>query len=89
MSVRITAYTTSWCADCARSKRLMQNQGICFEEIDIERVPGAEAAMRALNGNSGKVPTIVIEHGAERTVLVEPTNRELTEALRSFLPPPS
>lgn len=81
MAVRITAYTTSWCSDCARSKRLLQRRGMSFEEIDIERTAGAEEAMRALNGNSGKVPTIVIEQETERTVLIEPTDRELSELL--------
>lgn len=81
MAVRITAYTTSWCSDCSRSKRLMQRRGLTFEEIDIERTAGAEDAMRAINGNSGKVPTILIEVGSERTVLIEPSDRELADVL--------
>jgi mycoredoxin len=83
LTVTIRAYTTGWCSDCARSKRLMRRAGLHFEEIDIEKTPGAEEAMRELNGNSGKVPTILIENEADRTILIEPSDRELTEALRS------
>lgn len=78
---RIVAYTTSWCSDCHRSKRLLAGRGVEFVEIDIERVAGAEAAMRGLNGGSGKVPTILL--GDE--VLVEPTDRDLEAALDHLL----
>lgn len=83
MTVRIRAYTTGWCSDCARAKRLMHRVGVRFEEIDIEKTPGAEEVMRELNGNSGKVPTILIEQESDRTILIEPSDRELTEALRT------
>jgi hypothetical protein len=64
----------------------MQRAGVRFAEIDIEQTPGAEETMRALNGNSGKVPTILIENGTRRTVLIEPSDRELNEILRSHQP---
>jgi mycoredoxin len=83
LAVTITAYMTGWCSDCARSRRTLQRAGVIFAEIDIERIPGAEETMRALNGNSGKVPTILIENGTGRTVLIEPSDRELNEVLRS------
>jgi glutaredoxin len=74
---RVVAYTTSWCPDCHRSKRLLVRRGVEFAEIDIERVAGAEAAMRGLNGGSGKVPTILLGDEA----LVEPTDLDLEAAL--------
>lgn len=56
-----------------------------FVEIDIERVPCAEEAMRALNGNVGRVPTIVIEAlPEEHVVLVEPSDKALREAIKAF-----
>ena len=82
----ITAYTTSWCSDCARSKRVMRRAGVPFAEIDIEKTPGAEETMRALNGNSGKVPTILIENGTCRTILIEPSDRELNAILHAHQP---
>lgn len=81
MPVRVVAYVTGWCPDCVRSRRILQRSGLQFEEIDIERVAGAEEDMRALNGGSGKVPTIVIEGADEREVLVEPEDRPLQDAL--------
>ena len=40
--------------------------------------------MREANGGSGKVPTLIIERDGERVVLIEPTDRELTEALKKM-----
>jgi len=84
LAVMVTTYVTSWCPDCARSRRVLQRAGIPFEEIDIESVQGAEETMRALNGGSGKVPTILIESPEDRVILIEPDDRELADALRAF-----
>lgn len=81
MPVTVVFYVTSWCPDCMRSRRILQRSGVAYQEIDIEKTPGAEAEMRALNGNSGKVPTIVIGDAAGRTLLIEPSDRELMAAL--------
>ena len=82
MSDTVVVYITSWCPDCIRSRRVLQRAGVEFVEIDIEKVPGSEDAMRALNGGSGKVPTILIEGQFGRRILIEPSDRELAEALR-------
>lgn len=87
MSVTIIAYITHWCPDCVRSRRVLQRSGLPFVEIDIEKTPSAEDAMRAINGGSGKVPTILIESAAGRRVLIEPGDHELTDALRTAAPP--
>ncbi|HLJ56913.1 MAG TPA: hypothetical protein VKT77_17870, partial [Chthonomonadaceae bacterium] len=47
-----------------------------------EKSPGAEAAMRAVNGDSGKIPTILIDGPGGCAVLVEPADRELVDAVR-------
>jgi len=83
LPVTVVAYITSWCPDCTRSRRVLQRSGVAFVEIDIEKTPSAEDAMRALNGGSGKVPTILIENGAERAILIEPGDRELADALHT------
>lgn len=72
----VIVYATSWCPDCHRSLRLLKRLGIEHAEIDIEKVEGAEAAMRGFNGGSGKVPTILVG----QRVLVEPTDAELEAA---------
>lgn len=78
MPKSVVAYITSWCPDCSRSRRLLVRLGVPFKEIDIEKVDGAENEMRALNGGSGKVPTINIDG----KILVEPSDKELTQALQ-------
>lgn len=79
--MKIVVYSTDWCPDCVRSKRLLKQFGCAFTEIDIEEVPNSEAEMKALNGGSPKVPTILIEEEAEREVLIEPSDLELSTAL--------
>jgi mycoredoxin len=83
LAVTIVAYITHWCPDCVRSRRVLQRSGLPFVEIDIEKTPSAEDAMRAINGGSGKVPTILIESAAGRRVLIEPGDNELSDALRT------
>jgi mycoredoxin len=62
---------------------VLQRSGLPFIEIDIEKTPSAEDAMREINGGSGKVPTILIESAAGRRVLIEPGDNELSDALRA------
>lgn len=56
----------------------MQRLGIPFREVDIDEVEGAEDQMHALNGGSGKVPTILVNG----RILIEPSDQELTAALQ-------
>lgn len=81
MSFSVTVYTTAWCSDCSRSKRLLNRSCTPYEEIDIEKNETAEATMREINGNSGKVPTLLIVSDGRRVVLVEPSDAELKQAL--------
>jgi mycoredoxin len=75
----IKMYTTSWCGDCRMAKMFLAEKKIAYEEIDIEKTPGAaEIVMRANNGKR-KVPTLDIDG---RFVAVSPFNRrQLEEAL--------
>jgi mycoredoxin len=81
--VAVIAYMTNWCPDCARSRRVLEREGVPYVEIDIDQTPSAEDAMRSLNGGSGKVPTIFVDTALGRITLIEPTDAELTNALRS------
>jgi mycoredoxin len=78
----IVVYTTSWCPDCIRSKRVLRRLGVEFEEINIDEVPGSEQRMKDLNGGSDRVPTLVIGE----TVLIEPSEDSLIAALKLSLP---
>ena len=80
----VIVYMTSWCPDCTRSRRVLQRSKVEFVEIDIDKTPSAEDAMRALNGGSGKVPTILMDGPEGRIVLIEPSDKQLSEALQKM-----
>jgi len=71
-------YSTTWCGDCRRSKRLLDAHGVPYEEVNIEHSPEAVREVMELNNGYRSVPTILIEDGP---VLVEPSDRELATAL--------
>jgi mycoredoxin len=56
----VTIYTTGWSADCDQAKRFLDDEGIFYEEVDIEE--SAEGARFVEHANSGKriVPTFDI-----------------------------
>ncbi|MFI5272015.1 MAG: glutaredoxin family protein [Ktedonobacterales bacterium] len=74
----IVMYSTTWCGDCRRAKRVFAELGVPFQEIDIERDPAAAARVVQLNGGARSVPTIVFPDGS---VLVEPSNAKLEAKL--------
>jgi mycoredoxin len=75
----IKMYTTSWCGDCRMAKMFLAEREIAYEEIDIERTPGAEEIVMQANNGKRKVPTLEIDG---RFVAVSPFNRrQLEEAL--------
>ncbi len=37
----LTLYTAAWCRDCREAKRFLEKHKIPYQEIDIERIPGA------------------------------------------------
>ncbi len=61
MSKRIVIYTTSWCPDCRAAKRFLDEKGIAYEEVDIEKNPDAASRVMELNNGMKIVPTLDIE----------------------------
>ncbi len=57
----IKMYTVSTCGDCRNAKRFLQQQGIAYEEIDIERTEGAMEYVMKVNDGKRKVPTFEID----------------------------
>ncbi|HXS26742.1 MAG TPA: glutaredoxin 3 [Steroidobacteraceae bacterium] len=53
-------YATGWCPYCARARRLLEEKGVPFEEIDVEARPEARADMIARSGGQSTVPQIFI-----------------------------
>jgi mycoredoxin len=61
MGKRIVLYSTAWCRDCRAAKRFLDERGIAYEEIDIEKDPAAAEIVMKLNNGMKKVPTLDIE----------------------------
>jgi mycoredoxin len=57
----IKLYTTSWSADCDQAKQFLDDEGIFYEEIDIEESPTAARAVEQANGGRRIVPTFDID----------------------------
>lgn len=51
-------YSSSWCPDCRRAKRVLEEAETLFEEIDIDQDPQAEAMVLARSGGRRVVPTL-------------------------------
>lgn len=47
--VPIELYTASWCAACASAHRWLDANDVHYEEIDVDRRPGARDQLAALN----------------------------------------
>ena len=55
----IKIYSTSWCPSCVYAKRLLEDNNIQFEEINIEEVDISREQLLELTGGMS-VPQIVI-----------------------------
>jgi glutaredoxin 3 len=55
----VVMYATSWCPYCARARRLFENKGVAFTEIDIDTAEGARAEMQRRSGRTS-VPQIFV-----------------------------
>lgn len=76
---KILMYTTSWCSDCHRSKRFLDEYGIEYVEIDVEKNAEGLEFVKKVNHGNRVVPTIVFQDG---DILVEPPNAALALKLQ-------
>lgn len=74
----IKIYGKVWCGDCTRAKRVFDDNDVAYEYIDIEKESQYIDYVLQLNNGHQSVPTIVFPDGS---VLVEPSNLELTKKL--------
>lgn len=57
----IRVYVTNWSADCARAKKFLDEEGIFYDEIDIESSPDGARFVEQANGGRRIVPTFDLE----------------------------
>jgi glutaredoxin len=55
---RLLVYSSAWCPDCRRAKRVLEEASAAFEEIDIDQNPQAEAMVLERSGGRRVVPTL-------------------------------
>ena len=58
--MNVIVYTTGWCSVCRRAKAWMNDQGIAYDERDVESSSEYASAMHAINPRGG-VPTFDVE----------------------------
>jgi mycoredoxin len=76
----VTVYSTEWCGDCHRSKRLLDRLEVPYTSIDVEQDDAMRDRAITIAGRQA-VPVIVLPDGSH---LVEPTDPELEDRLRSL-----
>ena len=59
MNIRI--YTTSWCPDCRKAKKFLEENHLPFEELDIEADLRAAKFVKTANQGKRKVPTFDVD----------------------------
>ena len=74
-------YSTQWCGYCKRLKKMMEDAGIDFAEVDIERVPGTAELVEKVNNGNRTVPTLVFVDG---TAMTNPSLAKVQEKLAAL-----
>jgi len=77
---QVVMYTTTWCPDCWRAKKVMESLKVHFVEIDITHDEDAIALVEKLNNGHRSVPTILFPDGS---VLTEPSTTQLMAKLNT------
>jgi glutaredoxin-like protein len=75
---KITLYGTTWCFESRRARRMLDDNNIAYEWIDIDEDADGRKYVESVNRGNRSVPTIVFPDGS---ILVEPSTSELTRKL--------
>lgn len=77
----IIMYGTRWCYDSRRARALLDEMGISYTWIDIDKDYDARKYVQEVNNGFRSVPTIVFPDGS---ILVEPSNEKLKEKIDAY-----
>ncbi|GAA4689741.1 mycoredoxin [Pseudonocardia yuanmonensis] len=75
---QLTMYSTTWCGFCRRLKLQLDEAGIRYREIDIERDPDAARFVEGVNGGNQTVPTLLFP---DETTATNPSFAEVKKRL--------
>lgn len=81
MHGEICVYGTDTCEDTTRTRLHLNDLGISYHYINIEKDESAERKVREWNGGRRITPTVVISGSGYTRRLSEPENDELDRAL--------
>ncbi|MDP1828775.1 MAG: glutaredoxin family protein [Archangium sp.] len=73
---RITVHGADWCGDCRRTKRFLDRTGTPYAWVDTAADKGARITLNEAGYLA--IPVVLLPGG---TVLVEPTDDDLAEAI--------
>lgn len=77
----ITVYGTTWCGDCRRALRVLDQHQAAYHYVDIEADDVARSYVEQINRGYRSVPTILFPDGS---VLVEPSSATLAQKLTAL-----
>lgn len=77
----LLVFGTTWCADCRRAKRILEEAGAPFDEVNLDQDPKAEALVLARSGGRRVVPTLLV---GERVWLFNPAATRLQRFAESI-----
>lgn len=75
---QLTVYGADWCIDCRITRRYLDGAGIAYRYVDLKH-DGASQAMLTAAGYFA-IPVVTTPGGQ---VLIEPSDRQLADALAS------
>lgn len=67
---KVTMYSTQWCGDCRVAKRFLKENGIAFDEVDIDRDGAAADQVIRWSGGRRVIPTFFIECSTKKDPIV-------------------
>lgn len=59
VDAEIEVYSTTWCPDCTRLKKMLENSGVAYRNVNIGEVEGAAERLESETGKRG-VPYILV-----------------------------
>ncbi len=79
---QVTMYSTPWCGYCRRLKMQLDQAGIDYREIDIERDPDAVSFVEGVNGGNQTVPVVRFP---DDTTATNPSLAQVAEKLADLV----
>ena len=84
MAEFITIYGAIGCEYTARAKDILRQRGVPFQCVNVDHNTAVERFVLFINRGLLITPTVLIDRGKYKTVLVRPNDDDLESALASI-----